>query len=97
MQFSGPEVRFLVPVAARGYSAGMMDATASPEPDAPEVEVPALEAWAERYLDLFQRNWTAWLESTPAMIRAAMDAAEREPSENPEAEIHDLRDYERNR
>ncbi len=35
------------------------------------------EAWAGRYLDLIQRNWTAWLESTPEMFKAALEAAER--------------------
>ena len=64
----------------------MGDPTAPPETDAPD-----LEDWAGRYLDLFQRNWTAWLESTPAMIRAALATADKSEADPPEsAEIHDI-------
>ncbi len=62
----------MAPDEGPGYSAIMSDPTTPPESDAPD-----LEEWAGRYLDLFQRNWTAWLESTPAMIRAALATAEK--------------------
>jgi len=59
-----------------GYSGLMPDRAATidrdPEDIAATDRAPSVEAWSERYLDLFQRNWTAWLESTPGMIRAAL-------------------------
>ena len=66
---------FLVRRGEDGYSELMPD-QAKPYDDPADIaatdRAPSVEAWAERYLDLFQRNWTAWLESTPGMIRSAL-------------------------
>jgi len=44
--------------------------------DGPAPAPESVEEWTGRYLDLIQRNWTAWLESTPAMFKAALAAAD---------------------
>ncbi|HKJ75010.1 MAG TPA: hypothetical protein VKA19_12925 [Alphaproteobacteria bacterium] len=59
--------------------------TSSFDQEPPESEDNTLEAWTGRYLDLIQRNWTAWLESTPAMFRAALAAAEDSDHTSPES------------
>ena len=49
----------------------------APDGDGPTPPPETIEEWTGRYLDLIQRNWTAWLESTPAMFKAALAAADK--------------------
>ena len=49
----------------------------APDWDPPAPAPATIEEWTGLYLDLIQRNWTAWLESTPAMFKSALAAADK--------------------